>query len=99
MKKSVFSVIASKSLNLICLTFSEQYSNLKPDLNISHKDRKHIFANTSFKLSTYALVNHIVVMMAAIHISQEIFAESFQTFSGHDRKHAVRLRRLYGDQV
>ena len=30
--------------------------NLKPGLHISRKDRKHIFANRSFKLSTYALV-------------------------------------------
>ena len=28
---------------------------LKPGLHVSRKDRKHMFANRSFKLSTYAL--------------------------------------------
>ena len=30
---------------------------LKPDLHISRKDRKHIVANTFFKLFMYALVS------------------------------------------
>ena len=55
-EKSVFSVIASKSLKSSFLTFSEQESNLKPGLHISRKDRKHMFANRCFKLSLYALV-------------------------------------------
>ena len=41
-----------------------------------------MFANTFFKLSAYALV-FIVVMIAGIHISKEIFAnryaDSFKT--------------------
>ena len=32
-------------------------ASLKPDLHISHKDRKHMFANMSFKLSKYGLVS------------------------------------------
>ena len=46
---------------------------------------------------------HIVVMIAGIHISQEIFAIDMLTALKpsleHDRKHAVQLLRLYGDQV
>ena len=55
-EKVCFSVIASKSLKLLRLTFSEQDSNLKPGLHISRKDCKHMFAYRFFKLSTYALV-------------------------------------------
>ena len=33
-----------------------------------------MFANTFFKLSTYALGLHIVEMITGVHLSQEIFA-------------------------
>ena len=45
--------------------------------------------------------SHIVVMIAGIYISQEIFAIDMLTASKpsleHDRKHTVRLLRLCGD--
>ena len=59
-----------------------------------------MFANTFVKLSVYALV-FIVVMIAGIHISQEIFAIDMLTALKpsleHDRKHVLRLSRLYLD--
>ena len=55
-KVCFFSVIALKSLKSSCLTFSEQDSNLNPGLHVSRKDRKHMFANSSFKVSRYALI-------------------------------------------
>ena len=73
---------------------------------LSGKDRKHMFANRFFKFSTNGLVFHIVVIIAGIHISQEIFAIDIKIFAAlkpsleHDRKHIVRLlekERLYGD--
>ena len=42
--------------NLLCLTFSEQGSHLKPGLLIYRKDRKHVFADRFLELSAYALV-------------------------------------------
>ena len=45
----------------------------------------------------------IVVMIAGIHISQEIFAIdiliALKPSLEHDRKHVLRLLRLYGDQA
>ena len=44
-----------------------------------------------------------VAMIAGIHISQEKFASDMLTALkpslGHDRKHALGLLRLYGDQA
>ena len=84
-----FSVIALKPLNLPCLTFSEQDS--KSGIDISCKGRKMMFADRPSKLST----NHIVVMVAGIHISQEIFAFDILTALKpsleHDRKHASMM--------
>ena len=44
---------------------------------------------------------HIVVMIAGIHISQEIFAidmlKALKPSLEHNRKHIVGLLRLYGD--
>ena len=51
-----FSVIASKSLKCSLLDIFRTDLNLKSGLYISHKNRKHMFANKFFKLSTYALV-------------------------------------------
>ena len=63
-----------------------------------------MFANTFFKVSTYAMV-FTVLMIAGIHISQEIFAIDMLTALKpsleHDRKHVLRLLRPYldGDQA
>ena len=74
------------------MTFSEQDSNLKPGLHISRKDRKHMFDNMSFHV---CLGLDIVVMIAGIHISQEIFAIDMLTdlkpSLEHDRRHVVQL--------
>ena len=65
---------------------------VKPGLHISGKDRKHLVAN---RFLSFGL--HIVVMIAGIHISQEIFANDIFTVSKrsleHDRKHVLRLLR------
>ena len=50
---------------------------LKPGLHISHKDRKHMFANMYFKLSRW-LALHVVVMITIIDHSQETFAISIR---------------------
>ena len=59
-----------------------------------------MFASTFCKLSVYVLV-FIVVMIAGIHISQEIFAIGMLTglkpSLEHDHKHGLRLSRLYSD--
>ena len=63
-----------------------------------------MFANTVFKLSAYASV-FIVVMIAGIHISQEIFAidmlAALKPSLEHDCKHVLRLLPLCldGDQA
>ena len=56
------------------MLLEEMMQCLKPRLHISRKDPKHMFVNTLFKLSNVCLGLHIVVMIAAIHISQQIFA-------------------------
>ena len=56
-EKSVFFCHCFKIFEIFPrLTFAEQDSNLKPGLHISRKDRKHMFANKFFTLSTSALV-------------------------------------------
>ena len=44
----------------------------------------------------------MVVMIAGIHISQELFAidmlKALKSSLEHDRKHVLRLLQLYGDQ-
>ena len=78
---------------------------LKPGLLLSCKDRKHMFANTVLSFPRMPLSSHIVVMIAGIHISQEMFAVDMLTALKpsleHDRKHVLRLLRLYldGDQA
>ena len=69
---------------------------LKPGLGISCKNGKDMFAD-KFLLSflRICLGLHIVVMMACIHILQEIFAIDMLTvlkpFLEHDQKHVMRL--------
>ena len=65
-----------------------------------------MFANTFFNLFEYALVGlHKVVMIAGIHLSQEIFAidmlKALKPSLEHDRKHVLQLLRLCldGDQT
>ena len=45
----------------------------------------------------------MVVMIAGIHISQELFAvdmlTALKSSLKHDRKHVLRLLQLYGDQA
>ena len=57
-------------------------------------------ANTFFKV---CLRFYIVVMIAGIHISQEIFANdilaALKPSLEHDRKHVLRLLRLCRDQA
>ena len=48
MKSLLFLSLLQNLWNLVCLTFSEQDSNLKPGLHISRKDRKHLFADRFF---------------------------------------------------
>ena len=71
---------------------------IKPGLNISRKDRKHLFTNMFFKLSSW-LGLHIVAMITSIDISQEIFAvdilKALKSYLKHHRKHALRLLQLY----
>ena len=54
--------------------------------------------NTFFKLGL-----HIVVMLAGIHISHEIFVidvlTALKSSLEHRRKNVLRLLRLYGDQA
>ena len=74
---------------------------LKPGLRISCQNRKHMFADM-FRLSFLRMpCLHIVVMIAGIHILQEIFAIDMLTvlkpFLEHDRKHVLRLSRLFLD--
>ena len=81
--------------------FCKLYAHkVKPGLHISCKNRKHMFANTFLRLR---LGLHIVVMIAGIHILQEIFAidvlRALKPSLKHDRKHVLRLLRLYGDQA
>ena len=61
----------------------------------------HMVANTFFKLSQVYLGIHMVVMMAGIHISQEIFAidvlRALKSTLEQRRKHVLRLLQLYGD--
>ena len=52
----------------------ELISTFKPGLHTSCKDRKHIVTNTFLGAFQVYLDIHIVVMMAGIRISQEIFA-------------------------
>ena len=74
MKKSVFSCHCFKIFEIFpCLTFSEQDPNQGPGLHRSLKDRKHMFANRFLNFHL-CLSLHIFVMIAGIHISQEIFA-------------------------
>ena len=60
-----------------------------------------MFANTFFKAFRVCLGIQIVVMIAGVHISQEIFAidmlTTLKTSLEHDRKHVLRLLRLYLD--
>ena len=74
-KVCVFSVIASKSLKSSLFNIFRARLKLK---EVSHKDRKHMFANRCFKLSTYALV-FTAVMIAGVLISQETFAMDMLT--------------------
>ena len=75
----------------------------KACLHTSRKDHSHMVANTFFKLSKVRLGLHTVVMIAGIHILQEIFANNIVTTLKpsleHDRKYVLRLLRLYGDQA
>ena len=76
------------------------FSHMKPGLHISRKDRKHMVANKFFKAFQVCLGLHMVVMIAGIHISHEIFANDISTTSSeNDCKHVLRLLRLYGDEV
>ena len=80
---------------------------LKPGLDVSCKDGKHMVANTFFKLFTYAFVFgiHIVAMITcnSIHISQEIFAidvlTALKSSLEQCQKHVLGLLWLYGDQA
>ena len=51
----------------------------------------------------YALVFVSVVIMVGIHISQEIFLidmfAALRPFLEHDRKHVLRLLRLFGARL
>ena len=63
-----------------------------------------MLANTFLKLSACVFLDlHIVVMIADVHISQEIFAIDMLTALKpsleYDRKHVLRLLRLYRDQA
>ena len=83
------------------MTFSEQDSSLKPWLHIIRKDRKHMFMNVQvFQALHVCLDLNIVVMIASINISQEIFAidmlTALKSSLEQDRKHVVRFLRLYG---
>ena len=66
---------------------------------LSRKDRKHMVANTFFVC--FGL--HIVVMIAGIHISQEIFAidvlTALKSSLEQRRKHVLQLLHPYGDQA
>ena len=58
------------------------------------ESQTHVCRHASFKLSAYALILiHIVVMIAGIHILQEIFAIDTLTvlkpYLEHDRKHVL----------
>ena len=73
---------------------------IKPGLHISRKDCKHFVPNAFLKLFNGL---YTVVMIAAIHISQEIFAidvlTTLKSSLGQRRKHILRLLKLYGDQT
>ena len=62
-----------------------------------------MFEKQGFYAFHVCLGLHIVVIIASIHILQEIFAIDMLTVSKpsleHDRKHVLRLLRLYGDQA
>ena len=64
-----------------------------------------MFANTFFLAFRVCLGLYKVVMIAGIHISQEIFAIDMLTVLKpsleHNRKHVLRLSRLFvdGDQA
>ena len=74
-EKPVFSVIATKSLksSLFDIFRTRFELKAKSGLHISRKDRKHMFANR-FQSFHVCFGLHIVVMIAGIHISQDIFA-------------------------
>ena len=78
-----------------CVKFIEQPQCFKPGLHISRKDRKHMPANTLFKLFQVCLGLFMVVMIAGIHISQELFAidmlTALKSSLKHVRKHVLRL--------
>ena len=77
-------------------------TSFKPGLNISHKDRKHMFANTLLSFPRMLWSSHTCNDSSCSYFTRNLcnrYVESFQTFLGHDRKHVVRLRRLYGGQV
>ena len=81
------------------LLLQTSYAFLKPGLGISCKNGKHMFEDTFLLSFCVCLGLHIVVMIAGIHNLQEIFAIDMLTvlkpFLEHDRKHVLRLSRLF----
>ena len=77
---------------------------LKPGLHISRKDRKQLFGNMFFWLSTYGLVSiSLKLMITSIDVSQKIVTmnilKALKSSLKHYRKQVLRLLQLYGDQA
>ena len=69
----------------------------------SCKDRKHMFVDTFFQTFHVCLGLHVVVMIAGIHVSQELFAIAILTalkpsleHDPKDQVYVMRLLRPYG---
>ena len=80
------------------MTFSEQDSNLKPGLHISRKNRTHMLRTgfVSFpRMPWSSHSNDIKVFIFHKKYLQLILKLSLQ----HNRKHVVRLLRLYEKQA
>ena len=73
-------------------------TSLNAGLLINRENRKHMVASTFFSRMPWL---HIIVMIAGIHISQEIFAidvlTAIKPLWSIRQKHVVRLLRLYED--
>ena len=76
-------------------------TTLKPGLCISRKGSQAHVCDHIFELSR--LHRHVIVMVASIDCSQEIFAvdiiTALKSSLKHSRKHVLRSLQLFGDQA
>ena len=99
-EKSVFSVIASKSFK--SSLFDIFRLELKDCLHISHKDRKHMFANRFLSFPYMLLSSHSCNDRRYSYLRRNIcnrYIDSIKILFRNHRKHVVRLLRLYGEKA